>query len=417
MTDAAHAAPADAVDAELRAHLDALLAFDTTSRNSNLELIDYCEQRLRAAGARELRRTWDAERRKANLFATLGPSRAGGLILSGHTDTVPVDGQAWTVPPHRATWADDGRVYGRGSCDMKGFIACVLAAAPALARAAEHGAGPGFHVALSYDEEVGCFGVRELLADLREAGIAPAACIIGEPTQMVPAIAHKGVYRYRCCVRGREAHSSLAPQAVNAIEVAARLIVQLQSMAERWSAGRRWPGFDVPFSTACVGRIEGGIADNVVPRDCSFHLEFRNLPDDDAAAMLSELKRYAQRLQGEMARIDPNTGIEWQTLCEVPAFLGDAASQVTRLALRLTGQRQTTLVAFGTEAGLFSAAGIPTVVCGPGSIAQAHQPDESVSLAQLAACRRFLERLAEGDAADWGAPTSAAPAPASSAAR
>jgi acetylornithine deacetylase len=251
------------------------------------------------------------------------------------------------------------------------------------------------HFAFSYDEEVGCFGVRELIADMKEQGIRPLACIVGEPTMMVPAIAHKGVYRYRCCVRGKEAHSSLTPRSVNAIEMAARLVGKLRDMAEGFERDeRRYEGFDVPFSTASVGQFHGGIADNLVPRDAEFRYEFRDLPTADAQKMQKEMRLHANRLEAGMKKIAPEAGFSFETICEIPSFLTTAEDPVTRLAQRLAGEAGTTLVAFGTEAGLFKNAGIPTVVCGPGSITQAHQPDEYVTLEQLARCEQFLQGLA-----------------------
>jgi acetylornithine deacetylase len=212
---------------------------------------------------------------------------------------------------------------------------------------------------------------------------------------MVPAIAHKGVYRYRCCVRGKEAHSSLTPRSVNAIEMAARLVGRVRDMAEGFEREEpRYAGFDVPFSTASVGQFHGGIADNVVPRDAEFRYEFRDLPTADARAMQEQVVAYARSLEPAMQQVAPETGFRFETICEIPSFLGSEADAVTRLALRLSGERRTTLVAFGTEAGLFKNAGIPTVVCGPGSIEQAHQPDEYVSLEQLGRCEKFLTELA-----------------------
>jgi acetylornithine deacetylase len=286
----------------------------------------------------------------------------------------------------------DGRLYGRGSADMKSFIAVALAHA---ADFLESKAPFAVHLAFSYDEEVGCFGVRELIADMRDAGVAPVACIVGEPTSMVPAIAHKGVYRYKCCVRGKEAHSSLTPQSVNAIEMAARVVVKLRDMAERFQREEpRFEGFDVPFSTASVGQFHGGMADNVVPRDAEFHYEFRELPTADVQSMQQEVLAHAASLEPAMKAVAPQAGFRFETICEVPSFLGSAADGVTRMAQRLSGEPRTALVAFGTEAGIFKNAGIPTVVCGPGNIAQAHQPDEYVSLEQLARCEAFMRALA-----------------------
>jgi acetylornithine deacetylase len=367
-----------------------LVQMNTVSAYSNLELIHFVRDELQKLGVAS-RLTFNTDKTKANLFATLGEGKPAGVILSGHTDTVPWDGQAWTVDPLSAT-VQDGRLYGRGSADMKSFIAIALAHAQAFL---DSPAPFAVHLAFSYDEEVGCFGVRELIADLRDAGIRPLACIIGEPTGMVPAIAHKGVYRYKCCVRGKEAHSSLTPQSVNAIEMAARLIGGIRDMAEGFEREEpRYEGFDVPFSTASVGQFHGGIADNVVPRDAEFRYEFRDLPTADVQAMQQSVLDQARALEPAMQKIAPDAGFSFETICEVPSFLGSAKDAVTRLALRLSGEDRTTLVAFGTEAGLFKNASIPTVVCGPGYIVQAHQPDEYVSLDQLARCEAFMQGLA-----------------------
>ena len=381
-----------------------LLRMNTVSANSNLELIDFARDHLAGLGVRS-RLTYNADKTKANLFATLGAGKKAGVIVSGHTDTVPWDGQAWSVDPLSAIvqdWPADAadadsariepRLYGRGAADMKSFIAIALANAE---RFIESDSPFAVHFAFSYDEEVGCFGVRELIADMKDQGIKPLACIIGEPTLMVPAIAHKGVYRYKCCVRGKEAHSSLTPQSVNAIEMAARVVGKLRDMAEGFERDeRRYEGFDVPFSTASVGQFHGGIADNVVPRDAEFRYEFRNLPTADATRMQKEVADYASRTEVAMKKVAPDAGFSFETLCEIPSFLSSADEPVTRLAQRLAGESRTTLVAFGTEAGLFKNAGIPTVVCGPGSITQAHQPDEYVTLEQLARCEQFLQGLA-----------------------
>jgi len=364
----------------------ALVRMNTVSRESNLELIHFIRDELARHGIAS-RLTWDDERRKANLFATVGEGKRAGVIVSGHTDTVPWDGQDWSVDPLGAELRE-GRLYGRGSADMKGFIGVALAQVPALIAADLPFA---VHLAFSYDEEVGGFGARRLIADMLGAGVAPLACIVGEPTGMVPALAHKGVYRWRCCVRGHAAHSSLTPRAVNAIEVGARVIGKLADMSERWRDQEpRYEGFDVPYSTGSVGVVEGGIADNVVPADCRFHYEFRNLPGTDVVAMQGEVRAYAETLEPAMRAIDPEAGIRFETICEMPAFLARPDDPAVLLAQRLAAADSTTLVAFGTEAGLFQGAGVPTVVCGPGHIAQAHQADEYVSLAQLAAAERFL---------------------------
>ncbi|MBZ4211398.1 MAG: acetylornithine deacetylase [Rhodoferax sp.] len=373
--------------------VQSLLRMNTVSQNSNLELIHFVRDELKRLGVTS-RLSYNADKSKANLFATLGENKPAGIILSGHTDTVPWDGQDWSVPPLGALLKEgpEPRLYGRGSADMKGFIGVALSHAEQFLNST---APFAVHLALSYDEEVGCFGVRELIADLRDAGIKPLACIIGEPTRMVPAIAHKGVYRYRCCVRGKEAHSSLTPSSVNAIEMAARLIGKVRDMAEGFELDEpRYEGFDVPFSTASVGQFQGGIADNVVPRDAWFHYEFRDLPTANATLMQQEIVAQARRLEVAMKKVAPEAGFRFETICEIPSFLGSADDPVTRLAQQLSGQSSTTQVAFGTEAGIFKQSGIPTVVCGPGSIEQAHQPDEYVSLDQLAQCERFMQRLA-----------------------
>ncbi len=367
-----------------------LVRMNTVSRESNLPLIECIADHLRTLGV-PVRLTFDAERRKANLFATLGTGKPGGVILSGHTDTVPWDGQDWQTDPLGGE-VREGRLWARGSADMKGFIGLVVARTQAFLDAELPHA---LHYAFSFDEEVGGFGVRHLIADLQDAGLAPRLCIVGEPTNMVPAVAHKGVYRWRCCIKGRAAHSSLTPLAVNAIEAGARVVTRIADLADGWRASEpRYPGFDVPFTTAAVGVMHGGIADNVVPEDCHFHYEFRNLPGSDALAMQRQVTDYAASLAPAMQAVDPATGFRFEEICAMPSFLAPPGDPAVALAQRLAGTDSTTLVAFGTEAGLFQQAGIATVVCGPGSINQAHQADEYVSLAQLAQCETFLQRLA-----------------------
>jgi acetylornithine deacetylase len=375
-----------------------LVRLNTVSRESNLPLIECIADHLRTLGV-PLRLSWDDSRRKANLFATLGEGKPGGVILSGHTDTVPWDGQAWTVDPMGAdlrTVDGEPRLYGRGSADMKGFIGLVVAQTQAFLDADLPHA---LHYAFSYDEEVGCFGAQTLLADLAESGMPKAAlprlCIVGEPTSMIPAIAHKGVARWRCCVKGRAAHSSQTHIAVNAIEAAARMVAGLADMADDFAArGPRYAGFEVPWTTAAVGVIEGGIADNVVPEDCRFHYEFRALPGTDVAALQRRVEDRAAALVPAMHAVDAAAGIRFETLCAVPPFQAALDDPAVQLAMQLAGTDRTTLVGFGTEAGLFQSAGIASVVCGPGSITQAHQADEYVSLAQLAQAEAFLQALA-----------------------
>ena len=377
-----------------------LVRMNTVSHHSNLELIHYIRDILSGLGVKS-RLTYNADKTKANLFATLGEGKPAGVILSGHTDTVPWDGQDWTMDPLSALIQDGPEgpsLYGRGSADMKAFIGIAVAHAEQFLNSQ---APFALHFAFSYEEEIGCFGVKELIADLRDAGIQPLACIVGEPTSMVPAIAHKGVYRYKCCVRGKEAHSSLTPQSVNAIEMAARVVGRVRDMGEGFEQTEpRFEGFDVPFSTTSVGQFHGGIADNVVPRDAEFRYEFRDLPTANAAQMQADVVAYARSLEPAMKKVASAAGFGFETICEIPSFLGSASDPVTRLAKALSGETRTTLVAFGTEAGLFKNAGISTVVCGPGSIQQAHQPDEYVSLAQLARCEAFMQGLARTQSMD-----------------
>ncbi len=371
-----------------------LVRMNTVSHHSNLELIHFIRDHLARLGVTS-RLTYNEDKTKANLFATLGEGKPAGIILSGHTDTVPWDGQDWTMDPLGGivqTGPEGPSLYGRGSADMKAFIGIAVSHAQQFLNS---NAPFAVHFAFSYDEEVGCFGVKELIADLRDASIRPLACIVGEPTSMIPAIAHKGVYRYKCCVRGKEAHSSLTPHSVNAIEMAARVVGRLRDMGEDFEKNEpRFEGFDVPFSTTSVGQFHGGIADNVVPRDAEFRYEFRDLPTANAAQMQADVVAYARSLEPRMKAVAPAAGFDFSTICEIPSFLGSKDDAVTRLAQQLAGEERTTLVAFGTEAGLFKNAGISTVVCGPGSIQQAHQPDEYVSLAQLARCEAFMQGLA-----------------------
>jgi acetylornithine deacetylase len=382
------------IRAETWALIQRLIGFDTTSRDSNLALIEWVRDWLKGLGV-ESRLTYDESGSKANLFATLRGGARPGIVLSGHTDVVPVDGQPWDTDPFVATLKDE-RIYGRGSADMKSYIACALAMTPRFLAA---DLKCPVHFALSYDEELGCMGVRGLLADLAQAGIRPAGCIIGEPTEMQPVVAHKGKRAYKCCVRGREAHSALTPQGVNAIEYAAKLVVYIRHMAERMrDCETRDNGFDVPFTTLQTGVIRGGTAGNIVPRDCEVHFEFRYLPGVDPEALESEIKAYAERvLLPEMRSVDPETFISFETKAEIPgldpALERAEQDRVTALAQALARNPSIAKVAYATEAGLFQRAGIPSIICGPGSIEQAHKPNEFIALEQIALCESFMERL------------------------
>jgi len=380
------------VDDDVRAMIARLIAFDTTSRNSNLELIDYIRDYLADLGV-DSHLTFDDDRRKANLYATLGPDDRGGIALSGHTDVVPVDGQDWTDDPWTVR-ERGGRLYGRGTCDMKTFIAVALAFAP---RFLERGLRLPIHYCLSYDEEIGCLGVPRLLRFLAARPIRPVACIVGEPTDMKVVTGHKGKLSCRGDVRGLECHSSLAPKGVNAVEYAARAIGHLSEMAARKAAeGPFDEAYDIPHSTVHVGTIRGGTVANIVPAACRFEIEFRCLPADDARALFAEIQAYARdELEPAMHAIAPETGFSWTETSFHPGLDIATDAEVVALAQALTGANDTGKVAFGTEAGLFQESGIPAVVCGPGSIEQAHKPDEFVSLEQVALCQRFMERLLE----------------------
>jgi acetylornithine deacetylase len=378
-----------ALSPEALAWAQRLTRINTVSHQSNLPLIELIADHLRTLGV-PLRLTYDDERKKANLFATLGVGKPAGVVLSGHTDTVPWDGQDWSRDPLSGEVAE-GRLYARGSADMKGFIACAVADAQFFLEADLPFA---VHYAFSYDEEVGAFGAMNMIADLREAGLAPRICLVGEPTDMVPALAHKGVVRWRCHVRGKAAHSSLTPMAVNAIENAARVVARISDIAGQLRDSEpRQAGFDVPYSTAAVCVVQGGIADNVVPEDCRVHYEFRNLPGTETAPLQKQVTDYAASLEPAMKAVEPSAGFRFECTAEMPAFRARPDEPAALLAGELAGTRQTTLVAFGTEAGLFQRAGMSTVVCGPGSIGQAHQADEYVSLEQLARCQAFLRGL------------------------
>ncbi|HVA12588.1 MAG TPA: acetylornithine deacetylase [Stellaceae bacterium] len=368
-----------------------LVGFDTTSRASNLALIDFAREYLdRWRVKSEL--VFDASGGKANLFATIGPADQGGVMLSGHSDVVPVDGQDWTTEPFQLDARDD-RLYGRGSADMKSFIAVMLAKVPEFV--AKPLAVP-IHFALTYDEEVGCLGVRSLIAALAPRAVKPRLCIIGEPTGMQPVTAHKGSRRLRCHVRGHEAHSSLTHKGVNAIETAAALIVYLKGIARKKRVdGPFDPAFDPPYTTLQTGLVSGGIAVNIVPRECRFDFEMRHLPADDPDLIVDELKRYAASLLPEMQAVAETAGIAFEETNTVAALAASEDDEVVQLAIALSGANGTGKVSFATEGGFFQNAGIPTVICGPGSIEQAHKPDEFIARDQVRQCEDFIDRLIE----------------------
>ncbi|WP_179403876.1 acetylornithine deacetylase [Burkholderia guangdongensis] len=373
--------------------IERLVSMDTTSRVPNLGLIETVRDALAALGIASTL-THDPRGGWANLFATIPAhdgATNGGIVLSGHTDVVPVDGQAWDSDPFRPEIRDD-RLYGRGTCDMKGFIGAALALLPEML--ATQLAQP-IHFALSYDEEVGCAGAPLMIEDLVKRGVKPAGCIVGEPTSMRPIIAHKGINAYNCCVRGHAAHSSLTPKGLNAIEYAARLICHIRDVADQFrTQGPFDELYDVPFSTAQTSTIQGGNAINTVPAECRFAFEFRNLPTLDPEPIFARIEAYAHdTLLPQMRREHPNAAIEFSKIASAPGLDATEQAAITQLVRALTADQSKRKVAYGTEAGLFERAGIPSIVCGPGNIEQAHKPNEYVELAQLAACEQFLRKF------------------------
>ena len=371
-----------------------LIGFDTTSRNSNLELIRYVENYLSQHGVQSTL-VHDDSGHKANLYATIGPAELGGVMLSGHTDVVPVDGQRWASDPFVLERIDD-KVFGRGSADMKGFIACVLEWVPEMVAAS---LTTPIHIALSYDEEVGCIGVRRLLDLMEKMPVVPSMAIIGEPTNMEIVVAHKGKRGIRVNVRGASAHSAYPTEGVNAIEVAAQLIAHISEVQQDIEKkGPFDPGYRVPHTTLHVGTVRGGTALNIVPNECSFDFEIRHLPEHEIDPLIDTIQRYARdKLEPTMRLKNPDCGIDFTELFGYPAlFTAPDAPVVAFVRSLLEYDRAVEQISFGSEAGLFSRRiGIPAVVCGPGSILQAHRPDEYVSVEQLEICRTMLRRLVE----------------------
>jgi acetylornithine deacetylase len=368
-----------------------LIAFDTTSRNSNLALVDFVRNHLDGLGvASEL--VFDDTGGKANLIAVIGPDDRPGIVLSGHTDVVPVDGQDWSSDPF-ACVERDGRLYGRGSADMKGFVATALALVPELQAL---GLKAPVVLALSYDEEVGCKGVPRLLDRLAERLPAPPlGCVVGEPTGMRLANGHKGKAGFVCTVIGLESHSALNHRGVNAIEIAAEIVAHLRrTNLELRARGPFHIGFEPPHCTVSTGRIEGGTALNIVPGRCRFEFEFRSMPGEDGRALFESVREFAEReLLPEMQARHPGAGFEWQELMSYPALGAEPGATFEALCRRLSGTRRPAKLSFGTEAGHFAARGVPAVVCGPGDIAVAHKADEHVEVEQLERCAAFLRQL------------------------
>ena len=368
-----------------------LVAFDTVSARPNRALIDWVQAVLAGAGIAS-QVIPDATGHKANLFASVG--QGAGVMLSGHTDVVPVDGQAWTHPPFALTEAD-GRYYGRGVCDMKGFVACSLSAmlkAAALERAGQP-LRTALHLALSHDEEVGCIGVGSLIDMLAVAPVRPLMCIVGEPTLMQVATGHKGKIGLRAAFTGREGHSALAPLALNALHLAVDFVGVVRAMQARIVAdGTRDGDYDVPYTTLHVGRIAGGGPLNIVPNLCEVDYEVRNLAGDDPEALMADLAAAAARIVAATGA--PEASVSFTDLMRYPGLGTAPDAGVVRFVQSLTGANATIKVAFGTEGGLFSARlGVPTVICGPGSMAQGHKPDEWVSVEQMTRCEAMLAAL------------------------
>jgi acetylornithine deacetylase len=369
-----------------------LVAFDTTSRNSNLALIA-CVREFLDANSVPYRISTDATGEKANIHAIIGPQQAGGIALSGHVDTVPVDGQSWSSDPFTLR-RDNARLYARGACDMKGFVAACLAAVPDLrARAL---ARP-LHLFISYDEETGCDGAQRLIRDLEESGLKPALCVVGEPSGMKPILAHKGKLNLRVRVRGKPGHSSEPDKGVNAIFAAAEAISYVAAEARRFAQeGPFEEGFDPPHTTIHVGTIQGGSILNIIPEHAEFIMEWRNIPGDDAYRQVERLKAHvAAHIEPAMHALDPATGFSFEVTNVMPGMAIAPEHALTSLVKQITGANSAGKVSYGTESGYYQAAHIPTIICGPGHIAQAHQPDEWVAQDQLDACDVFIRRLAE----------------------
>ncbi len=377
--------------AQTLAILESLVAFDTTSRNSNISCTDWIQAYLRGFGV-DCEVYVNAEGDKHNLYAVIGPGDAPGYVLSAHTDVVPVDGQAWTTDPFRLTLRD-GKAYGRGACDMKGFLACTLAAVPEMVR---RPLKTPIHLAYSYDEEVGCTGVRDMLVHFQDRQPKPIAAFIGEPSSMQVIIGHKGGQRVLCGVRGKAAHSSLAPHGVNAVEWGARLVAKIRDMAEAQEAsGARDALYDVPHSTLHVGIFTGGTSPNIVPHRADISFECRNISADDPMTYIDAIIRYAkEELEPRMKRNDPEAGFDFDLRPLLPALETAPDHPAVTAAKRFAGRNDHAKVAYGTEASLFQdMAGYPSVVVGPGDIDQAHKPDEWIAVSELEKCSAFIGRL------------------------
>jgi acetylornithine deacetylase len=372
--------------------LERLVAFDTVSANGNLDCIAFIRGYLARHGI-ESRLTHDDTGAKANLYATIGPADRPGVALSGHVDVVPVAGQAWSGDPFRLR-REDGRLIGRGTADMKGFVAAMLAAVPHLAA---RGLKRPVHLMITYDEEVGCHGARRLAADLATLPVRPEMVIVGEPSSMKPILAHKGKVSAFCVVEGKAGHSAHPDRAVNALEVAAELVAFLNAQGRRIRAeGPFDPGFDPPWTSVHTGTFHSGTALNVVPHRAEFVFEYRNIPGHDANALLAELRAHAEAaLLPAMRAIHPVAAIRFEARPELAPMALPPGHALADLVRGLTGANDAGRVSYGTEGGIFQEAGMAAIVCGPGDIAQAHTPDEWIAESELAACDAFLRRLGD----------------------
>lgn len=370
--------------------LDRLIAFPTVSRDGNIELMRYVSSLLSQAGI-ACRLFPSSAGDRASLFATVGPQGPGGLVLSGHTDVVPVDGQRWTYDPFRLS-EHNGRLYGRGTTDMKGFVACAI---EAMLKARTAPLAAPLHLALSYDEEIGCVGVRPMLAELAKAGLDPAWVLIGEPTSLRVASGHKGKLAARATCCGVTAHSALAPTGLNAIHLAADLLNEMRSLQSQLAeTGRRDDDYDIPYTTVHAGIIAGGTALNIVPEQCLLDFEIRNIAADDAEGLFARLFDRAEAISDGARKRFPSAGITLEVINAYPGLATDTGDKALRPVLAAAGNDPTIKVAFGTEGGLFAQAlSTPVVVCGPGSMDQGHKADEFVERSQIEACRTMLARL------------------------
>lgn len=374
----------------MRDILARLLAFDTVSSRPNIALMTYVKETLESAGL-GVTLVPDDDGGKANLYATTGPDGVAGVMLSGHTDVVPIEGQVWSKPPFALT-EEDGRIYGRGAADMKGFVACAIAA---MIKAAQRPLKVPLHLALSYDEEIGCMGVRSLVDLLAKAPLRPRFCIVGEPTLMQVATGHKGKVALRATCIGREGHSALAPMALNALHLAADFINAIRRLqAEVAATGLQDGDYDVPYTTLHVGKMSGGIQVNIVPNQAILDFEIRALAGEDVLGLIQRLEAEAEAIVSPLRQGFPEAAIDVERLWDYPGLDTPPDVAVVNFVKSLTGANSTMKVAFGTEGGLFDhRLGVPTVICGPGSMAQGHKPDEFVSLEQLDRCQAMMDTL------------------------